>query len=154
MKQDHKKPIYLISPYVREFLIFDNRLFQFRDLFKENPEFAENKDIKFSQILRELSANSSIRVITSDDEESKPCLDELRLSNNIEIRIESPKLDHQKAFLSELFYFEGSMNFTYSGLYRNKEKITCNAVTDPEGQEKISKAYLEFDRSWKNLPDN
>ena len=64
---------------------------------------------------------------------------------------EKAEKDHQKGLLPSLFYFEGSMNFTYSGIYRNKEKITCNASYDNEGRHKIMEAYLEFERIWHNL---
>jgi len=151
LKQDHEKPIYLISPWISDFLVFDNKLSQFQDLFQKRTEIAEEPEIKFSDILLELSANHSIRVITSDETKSKTFLDKIDGSNNIEIRKQSPQMDHQKAFLSELFYFEGSMNFTYYGVYRNKEKITCNHAKDEEGQRKITEAYLEYNRSWENL---
>ena len=151
LKRDHEKPIYLISPWISDFLIFDNKFSQFQDLFRNQPQVAEELEIKFSDILLELSANHSIRVITSDETSSKTFLDKIDGSNNIEIRKQSPQMDHQKAFLSELFYFEGSMNFTYYGVYRNKEKITCNHAKDSEGRRKITEAYFEYDRSWENL---
>ena len=43
------------------------------------------------------------------------------------------------------------MNFTYSGIYLNKEKITCNASYYPDGNQKINEAYLEFERIWLNV---
>jgi hypothetical protein len=151
MKQDHEKPIYLISPWISDFLVFDNKFSQFRDLFRNQPQSAEELDIKFSDILLELSANNSIRVITSDQTTSKTFLKKIDRSDNIEIRVQKRILDHEKAFLSELFYFEGSMNFTYSGTTDNMEKITCNSSNYPEGRQKITTAYLEFDQSWENL---
>jgi hypothetical protein len=155
LKQKHEKPIYLISPWISDFLVFDNKLGQFRDLFRNCPETGEEPEIKFSDILLEISANFLIRIITYDNNvrTQKIFLEKIAGRNKIEIRKELNRLDHQKAFLSELFYFEGSMNFTYSGVYKNKEKITCNHAKDKDGQKKITEAYLEFDRSWENLTE-
>ena len=91
------------------------------------------------------------RILFVDDEKSIIFVNKFKNANNIEIKFEKAQKDHQKGLLSDLFYFEGSMNFTYSGVYLNKEKITCNASYDPEGKRKINEAFLEFERIWDNI---
>ena len=75
--------------------------------------------------------------------------DEKRIE--IKFKEDTEGTEHKKGFLTESFYFEGSMNFTYSGVFRNKEKITCNSIDYPEGKQKIANAYLEFERTWDHF---
>jgi len=60
-------------------------------------------------------------------------------------------LYHEKGLLCSAFYLEGSMNFTYSGVYRRDEKITAHTPDTIEGLRKIAAASLEFNRLWKAL---
>jgi hypothetical protein len=60
-------------------------------------------------------------------------------------------LYHEKGLLCSVFYLEGSMNFTYSGVYRRDEKITAHTPDTPEGLQKIAAATLEFNRLWETL---
>jgi len=145
------RPIYLISPWLSDFKLLDNTFGQFRDLFRNHDNFGENSYILFSEVLIETSERIQIRVITWPDANSRAFANIFENAKNVKIRFEKTQKDHQKGLLSDLFYFEGSMNFTYSGVYLNKEKITCNAAYDPEGGRKINEAYLEFERVWLNV---
>ena len=146
-----QRTIYLISPWLSDFKLLDNAFGQFKDLFIYQTNFAENPYILFTETLIEVSNRLPIRIITWPDEKSKVFVSNFDKENNIQVKFEDAQKDHQKGLLTDLFYFEGSMNFTYSGIYRNNEKITCNAASDSEGKRKITEAYLEFERIWGNL---
>jgi len=145
------RPIYLISPWLSDFKLLDNTFGQFKDLFRVYTNFSENPHVLFSETLIEISQYVPIRIITWPDKNSKIFVSNLNGHENIHVQFEIGEKDHQKGLLSDLFYFEGSMNFTYSGVYRNKEKISCNTSYDKGGKVKISEAYFEFERSWENL---
>ena len=146
-----ERPMYLISPWLSDFKLLDNAFGQFKDLFRNQASFGENPYILFIEVLIAVSYNFPIRIITWPDNKSRTFANKFENARNVKIIFEKAKKDHQKGLLSDLFYFEGSMNFTYSGVYLNKEKITCNAAYDPEGKQKINEAYLEFERIWGNL---
>ena len=143
--------MYLISPWLSDFKLFDNKFGQFKDLFRKYTGFGENPNILFSEVLIETSESLPINIITWPDNKSKIFAKLFDDVKNVKIKFEKTQKDHQKGLLCDLFYFEGSMNFTYSGVYLNKEKITCNAVYDPDGERKINEAYLEFERIWEKL---
>lgn len=143
--------MYLISPWLSDFKLLDNAFGQFKDLFRHQANFGEKPYILFSETLIEVSYYLPLRIITWPDDKSRAFIKNFEKIKRIQVKIEKTQKDHQKGLLSGLFYFEGSMNFTYSGVYRNQEKITCNAAFDPEGNRKIAEAYLEFERIWKNL---
>ena len=145
------RPMYLISPWLSDFKLLVNTFGQFKDLFRYHANFTENPHILFSEVLMEASDRLPIRIITWPDEKSRAFACNFVEAKNVQVKFEKAQKDHQKGLLSDLFYFEGSMNFTYSGVYLNKEKITCNAAYDPEGKQKINEAYLEFERIWDNL---
>ena len=145
------RPIYLISPWLSDFKLFDNAFGQFKDLFRYKTNFAEQPYILFSETLIEVSNRLQIHIITWPDDTSKAFVSNFESAKHIRVEFEKEQKDHQKGLLTDLFYFEGSMNFTYSGIYRNNEKITCNAASDSEGKRKITEAYLEFERIWGNL---
>ena len=144
------RPIYLISPWLSDFKLLDNAFGQFKDLFRHKTNFAEQPYILFSEMLIEVSNRLQIHIITWPDDTSKVFVNNFESAKHIQVKFEKAKKDHQKGLLTELFYFEGSMNFTYSGICRNNEKITCNAASDPDGKHKIIETYFEFNRIWNN----
>ena len=152
LSQNLQKPVYLISPWLSDFCIFENKFGQYRDLFCQRLEFSENPSISFSHALIELSTKVPVRFMSSQGFSERFLalfVDEKEIC--VKFKEDTEGTEHQKGFLSELFYFEGSMNFTYSGVYKNMEKVTCNSVDYPEGKQKIANAYLEFERTWDHF---
>jgi hypothetical protein len=143
-------PLYVCSPYLTDFPVFDNSFGQFQPLFQSCPEFGEQDLILFSQALIEISSRMPVRIISVPGEYA---LSFLRATvrekvPNISARYASD-FYHEKGLLCSAFYLEGSMNFTYSGVYRRDEKITAHTPDTSEGQQKISAATLEFNRLWE-----
>lgn len=146
-----QRPVYLISPWLTDFRLLDNSLGQYRDLFRYQASVAEAPSVLFSDVLMEISHRLPVRVITWPGPKSETFAASLADSARIDVVFEDARRDHQKGLLTDLFYLEGSMNFTYSGVYFNKEKITCTAAYDSTGVCRINDTYLEFDRIWSNV---
>lgn len=145
------QPFYVCSPYLTDFPLFDNAFGQFQPLFRNRPEFGEQPSILFSQALAELSFRTPVRLIGVPGEYANAFLRSAVRSNspNIAGRYASA-LHHEKGLLCSAFYIEGSMNFTYSGVYRRDEKITAHTPDSPEGRATIAAAALEFNRLWES----
>lgn len=145
-------PLYVCSPYLTDFPVFDNAFGQFQPLFRQHPEQGERAEIMFSQALIELSGRMPVRFIGVPGEYASAFL-------RAAVRADSPNISgrfasdlyHEKGLLCSSFYVEGSMNFTYSGVYRRDEKITAHTPETPEGLQKIAAATLEFNRLWETL---
>lgn len=139
---------YFSSPWMSDFVLFDNKFRQVGSLF---PAIADNSEIRFAEFLRHLSAKMPVRIITTRTDTSTGFLRNLETSESrIECRFAQNDY-HEKGILAPSFYIEGSMNITYSGLYVKGEKITYHVDSDRHGAEKISSAYLEFNRRWDIL---
>lgn len=145
-------PLYVCSPYLTDFPVFDNVFGQFQPLFRSWPEFGEQGSVLFSQALIELSNRMPVRLIAVPGEYADAFLRATVCMNapSISGRYASD-LYHEKGLLCAAFYLEGSMNVTYSGVYRRNEKITAHTPDTPAGQQKIAAATLEFNRLWEAL---
>lgn len=144
------RPVYISSPWISDFVLFDNRYREFASLF---PELADQTIIYFSEYLMRLARQTQVRMITTRNEISEGFLDLLKhkkVSIDILCRFAGGEY-HEKGFLAPSFYIEGSMNFTYSGVYVRGEKVTYYCGQGKDGSARILGAYLEFDRQWKLL---
>lgn len=143
------EPLYVCSPYLTDFPVFDNSFGQFQALFRHHPEFGENSEVLFSQALIELSNRMPVRLIGVAGPYADVFLRSVVRSEvpNISARY-ATDLYHEKGLLCQDFYLEGSMNFTYSGVYRRDEKVSAHTPDTPPGQQKINAALLEFNRLW------
>ena len=100
---------------------------------------------------RELARLHEVRIISRRTEVTLSFLSNPRLA---EEGVKSVLADddlHEKGFLTPIFYFEGSMNITYSGVHINKEKLLYHAGSDSDVARRMSLAYLELDRRWQQL---
>ncbi len=145
-------PLYVCAPYLTDFPLFDNAFGQFQPLFQFRPEFGDQGSILFSQALIELSSRMPVRLISVPGENATPFMRAtVREKNpNLSGRYAS-RLHHEKGLLCPAFYLEGSMNFTYSGVYNRGEKVTAHTPDTPQGRQKLSAAMLEFNRLWETL---
>lgn len=145
---DERRPAYFSSPWMSDFQLLDNRFGQHSALF---PELGDKGWIGFVEYLIQLSRRRPVRVITVENETSNRFLSNLRSEKRVEVKFAAEKY-HEKGILAPEFYIDGSMNITYSGVYVRGEKITYYTDSDSAGKDKITKAYLEFERRWSNLP--
>lgn len=148
MVPDNDRTAYFSSPWISDFVLFENEFRQYGSVF---PEIADSSGIRFFDYLGFLSRHMPVRIITTKTDTS------LGFLRNIDAKTDgvqfkfAPDEYHEKGILAPSFYIEGSMNITYSGLYVRGEKITYHVGSTDEGAAKISGAYLEFDRRWEVL---
>ncbi|WP_434718135.1 hypothetical protein P5W98_00685 [Paraburkholderia sp. A1BS-2L] len=142
------RPIYVCSPWISDFIVFENRFGEFNQLV---PIADDDRNIRFSDCLRQLACLHDVRIMSRRTEVTLTFLRNPRLAEDgVKARLADDDL-HEKGLLTPIFYFEGSMNITYSGVHRNKEKILYHAGSDPDVAKRMALAYLELDRRWKQL---
>ena len=146
------EPAYFSSPWMSDFPLFENHFGDFVPLF---PEFADEHRIRFSEYLRQLARKIPVRIITVHNTSSEyfarsPAF---QGTDGVQFRY-APETYHEKGVLTPVFYIEGSMNITYSGVYVRGEKITYHSGIESATKAKVGKAYLEFNRRWDQLPKN
>jgi hypothetical protein len=148
-------PLYVCSPYLTDFPVFDNSFGQFQPLFRAHSGFGEQSSVLFSQALMEISCLMPVRIISVPGDYADAFL-------RVTVREQYPHIKgryasalyHEKGLLCSTFYLEGSMNFTYSGVYRRDEKITAHTPETDSGRKKIAAATLEFNRLWESLAES
>lgn len=143
------QPVYLSSPWMSDFVLFENSFHEFDRLF---PEMEEQAEIRFSNFIARLARKLEVRIITTESETSTNFLSRLKMidAKNIQHRFATGEY-HEKGILAPSFYIEGSMNITFSGVNINGEKITYHHGNKFDGAKKIAGAYLEYHRRWDNL---
>ncbi|CAN7507617.1 hypothetical protein LJR296_003374 [Cupriavidus necator] len=142
------RPIYVCSPWISDFTVFENRFGEFSHLV---PCGDDDGNIRLSDCLRQLACLHDVRVISRRTEVTLTFLRNPRLvEDGVQACLAEDDL-HEKGFLTPIFYFEGSMNITYSGVHINKEKLLYHAGSDPDVAKRMTLAYLELDRRWTQL---
>lgn len=142
------RPIYVCSPWISDFTVFENRFGEFGHLL---PGTEERSSIRLSDCLRQLARIHEVRVISRRTDVTQAFLSNPRLAEDGVRSVLAEDDLHEKGFLTPLFYLEGSMNITYSGVHINKEKLLYHAGTDGDVARRMSLAYLELDRRWLHL---
>ena len=145
-----ERPVYVSSPWISDFVLYDNRYREFEALF---PDLGDRIGIRFSDCLKRLARQGQVRIITTRNETTGAFLEALeREPNGSALLYRFADGDyHEKGLLAPSFYIEGSMNFTYSGVYVRGEKVTYHCGGGHGGAKKIIGAYLEFERRWEVL---
>lgn len=145
-----ERPAYFSSPWMSDFPLFFNPYRQFAGLF---PEQADEPQVTFTGFLETLSRKRPVRIITVRDHNvSERFASHPRLARHERLQVRfAPTEYHEKGILAPIFYVEGSMNLTFSGLNVNDEKIVFHSGGDDVGQAKLARAYMEFDRFWGGL---
>jgi len=128
--------------------VFDNSYGQFSSLV---PNAADRMRINLSDCLAQLSTDNDVRIVSKKTPTSDAfCSMSILSKSTIQMRMSDDKL-HEKGILTPLFYIEGSMNITFSGVMLNAEKVIFHSGDEPPIRARIQNAYLEFDRRWKLL---
>lgn len=142
------RAVYVCSPWISDFPVFDNRYGQFDDLL---PRFRGAGRLRFGDALATLGDLTEVRIISKATEATNQFLTARGFAKGgVHVRLADDTL-HEKGFLAPTFYLEGSMNLTYSGVHVNQEKVSFHAGQDREVVERIATAYAELDRRWQQL---
>lgn len=145
LRRDDSRPFYVASPYLSDFVLFRN---DFGEMSALAPALADGGSMSFARYLGRLAQDREVRIVTSQAPVSQAFAESPSLAvPGIEFRC-GDRMVHEKGVLGPGFYIEGSMNLTHSGVYVNGEKISYHTSVDAGGEEKIARAYLEFDRRW------
>ncbi len=147
--EGNHQPVYLSSPWMSDFVLFENNFHEFDRLF---PEIEEQTEIRFIDFIARFARKHEVRIITTQTDTSMNFLRQLKMidDKNIQYRFASG-VYHEKGILAPSFYIEGSMNITFKGVNINGEKITYHHANKRSGAQKIAGAYLEYHRRWENL---
>lgn len=131
--------IYLISPWISNVPLINNRFGQFRVLVGDTEE----DELRLATILSILAdRGSKVRIIYRPHPQTEEFLN--ALPSTIEYR-KSTTL-YAQGLITKHCYLRGSMNFTYSGVNLNDEEIEF--TTDlPD----VSYALLETQQRWEGL---
>jgi hypothetical protein len=147
------RPVYLASPWMSDFVVFNNA---FRQVVAMFPALAERSEIRLSDYLLALGTQRSVRIITTHTATSDAFTSQLRArlaerpESNVQMRFASSEA-HEKGILAPSFYISGSMNITHNGVYVKGEKLTYHAAAEIDENDRVARAYHEFDRQWALL---
>jgi hypothetical protein len=132
------REMYLIFPYMSNSPLFDNRANPYTALIP----FAKGATIYLADVLEALvSKQCAVRIICDPKRpETQPLI--AALQGKAEFRCLHD--NHDKMLVTENVYLHGSMNFTYRGIYINRESIR---VTNDASE--ISHALLAARARWE-----
>src|SRR5262249_23440385 len=132
--------LYLVSPWISNVPLIDNRYAQFRPLM---PDFGRGP-IALGPVLSTLAERgTAVRVVYRP---SHPITMEFvsRLPASVERR--PSETLHEKGLITDRFYLRGSMNFTFSGVHLNDESVEL--TTEPD---QVALALAEAQQRWATL---
>jgi PLD-like domain len=137
---DPGRELYLISPWLSNMIVVDNRFDQYyalcHDLGKEVLRLAD-----ILQLLAQKGAD--IRIIARPNHDpTRFFLNSLSKHRKITWRFNAK--EHEKGLISAHFCLSGSMNFTYSGVNINKERVELSKTP-----EKVFSVLQEARLSWE-----
>lgn len=121
--------LWVVSPWISDVPVFDNRGGAFGHVFPDAGE----RELRLSEVLLRLaSGGTTIVVATRDDQKNGPFLTALAagVRADEDIRIVKSNDLHEKTLAGDDFVLSGSMNFTQAGLDWNEEQVTLD--TDSE----------------------
>lgn len=120
----YPETIWLVSPYVSDFPVLDNRAGHWDAL---DPSWG-NRELGFNELLaRVVNGGCPLCFVTKRGEpSSEKFLNNLRgrLLPGADLKVLLLDDVHTKVLLTHYFMLEGSMNFTFSGTHVKKENVT------------------------------
>jgi len=137
--------IWLVSPWISDIDILDNRCGQFSSLV---PTW-DLRRIRLSEIFSHIMGQSRVHIVARPDSHNDAFLrkmDDLsRASDNGEnLHVTTRETLHLKGLLGEDYYLSGSMNLTYNGVEVNHEGISLD-----RSPKAIAEARIHFQENYK-----
>ena len=145
--------IWLVSPWVSDVNVIDNRTGKFTGLLPDFPQ----RWIHLTEVLSEIiSRKSSVNLVTrpnakgSDNSRNEQFFTQLtnRVAgdgNQNRLRTVFSSDLHIKGLLTDKIFLSGSMNFTFFGLRKSEELIRISAT-----ESEIATASLSFRQYWNS----
>lgn len=137
------KHLWLVSPWISNIRVLDNRAGEFAVVAPEWPR----SEIRLTQCLVYLAdRGTEVHVAARDAELNQPVLERLRDAARYlpgRIHVHTAATLHEKGLLGDRFYLEGSLNFTKSGITTSEEKVVLHV--DPA---LIAENRVAFRKRW------
>lgn len=134
---------WLVSAWVSDIEVIDNSARQFGAI---DPTWPAER-VKLSAVLNTvLSQGSEVVVVTNtsaDNRDFVARMGALRVSHGSRLRVIQQRHLHEKGLLGDRFMLDGSMNFTFHGVYINEEHLVYR--TDPAA---IAERRLVLESRW------
>lgn len=138
-----KKELWLVSPWISNVILIDNRSGNFDAL---NPEWGRREVRLVDVLIALMTRGTAVRIITRNDETNRPFInkmgevaEQLALEDQLSITLRE-KL-HTKGVLLSNSLLMGSMNLTYNGMEINDEWVEFSL-----GPEDLARTKLEFEQ--------
>lgn len=138
-------PLWIVTPWISDVPIIDNRAGRFAGLIPALPE----RWIRLGEIIeQQLIRGGSLVVACRPDGHNRSFTDQIQrrsrdLDREQRVRISlSPEL-HEKGILSATAFLSGSMNMTYNGLRRLEEVVHLTDESDA-----VARARAAYQDSW------
>ena len=132
--------IWLVSAWVSDFELIDNRNFEWRMVC---PHWSARM-MRFSEVLADCVNQGCVLNLVTNDVQRNAAFEQ-RLKDRIadeakgRFRYVISETLHTKGLLAHNFHVKGSMNFTFSGTNKNEEHVTITMNPDD-----VKEARLEF----------
>lgn len=131
--------VWLLSPWISDIEVIDNRAGAFTDMFPGRPA----RTVQLTDALIELADRGShiYVVVRPDPPGNATVIDRIRSAITPMRRIDLVMKDnlHEKALLTSHFHLHGSMNFTFYGREVNEEALVLDIDKDH-----ISRTNLDY----------
>lgn len=147
--------IWLVSPWVSDIEILDNRTHAFRHLEPSWPRGS----VRLSDVLASLlERGTTVHVATRpvrpwigdlgrhNDRFLEELMRRVPAAAHLSIHRQEESNLHTKGLLGNKFFLSGSMNFTYNGVTVNDEQVRL--TLDPS---EVAQAHLEFKDRWGGM---
>jgi len=142
-----KRDLWLVSAWISDIPIIDNESSRFDGIGIHNPSKIKLVDVLVLLMRKEVA----IKIVVREDVHNDAFLESLKhktrekgLSEFLSIR--KTKELHSKGIVSISQYYNGSMNITYNGIYKNDETVTMTINED-----EISQALTHFRNEYGEL---
>lgn len=136
--------IWLVSPWISDIDILDNRAGQFSSLV---PTWGLRR-IRLSEVFSQIIKQANVYIVARSDSHNDPFLQKMRdlgrasdSPGNLKVVIRDTL--HLKGLLGKDYYLKGSMNLTYNGVEVNHEGVSL----DPSPAT-ISEARIHFQTNY------
>jgi hypothetical protein len=142
---DPSDPLWIVSPWVSDVEVLDNRVDQLRGLVPDLPP----RWIRLGEILhRVLLVGGSVVIATRGDAHNRLFTDQVQSraaaagqAERVVIHL-APEL-HEKGILTKRIHLSGSMNLTFNGLRRLEESIQVSA-----DRESLARVRHNYEDRW------
>jgi hypothetical protein len=137
--------IWLVSPWISDIDILDNRCGQFSSLA---PTWG-NRRIRLSEVLGQLMSRSRVHVVARSDSHNDMFLRKMHdlsraseYASNLHVALRDTL--HLKGLLGQDYYLSGSMNLTYNGVEVNHEGVSLD-----RSPEAIAEVRIHFQENYE-----